>query len=222
MARADTYITRLLPEYVRRDDDGTLATYLAGVGTALAPALRTVDLADPDTSVSGSAELANPAAAPRSWLSWLAYLAGIDVTGLADADVRQAIADSVAGQRRGSVASITRAVRRTLTGARSVAVVQGVQVTGSDYEQTTDYDVDDEYDGIQPDPYKLVVITITSQTPDSAATLAAALTEKPAGLDLEVQTVAASTYQDIKTAFVTYQSVKTAFDTYVDMVAWKP
>ena len=86
-AQIEDYAYRLLPDYIRDDDPGTLATFLGkATDAAMGPSLRLVDVGDPDTSVTGTAELANPAAAPRTWLSWLAWLVGISLTGIPDAE----------------------------------------------------------------------------------------------------------------------------------------
>lgn len=204
--RSDTqlreYVWRLLPDYVRGDDDGTLEGFLGSATVAsLGPALRIADVADPDTSVTRTAELANPAAAPRAWLRWLGYLVGINVDTIADADKRSAIADSSTLQRRGSVRAIIRAVQQTLTGSRSCRVYWNL--SGSD-------------------PYLLTVVTLTSQTPDSIATLAAAVTEKPAGVDLDLQTTTGPLYSEVAAGFTDYDDLTSSFTDYDDLGDWTP
>lgn len=204
--RTDTqiedYAYRLLPDYVRNDDDGTLSTFM-GTATrvAMGPALRIADVGDPDTSVTGTAELANPDAAPRTWLSWLGWLVGINLSGIPDADKRSSISDSSTLQRRGSVRAIIRATQRTLTGSQSCRVYWNL--SGSD-------------------PYLITVLTLTSQTADSAATLAAALTEKPSGVDLEVQTTTGGTYAELAAAYADYDALTADFTDYDDLAAWVP
>lgn len=206
--RTDTelegYVWRLLPDYVREDDDGTLETFLGKATLAgMAPALRIADVADPDTSVTGTAELANPAAAPRAWLRWLGYLVGINLDNIADANKRAAIADSATLQRRGSVRAIIRATQQTLTGSKSCRVYWNL--SGSD-------------------PYLLTVVTLTSQTPSTVATLAAAWQEKPAGIDLELQTSAGALYSELATAYTgdTYATLAADFTDYDDLGDWTP
>lgn len=204
--RTDTqiedYAYRLLPDYVRNDDDGTLSTFM-GTATrvAMGPALRIADVGDPDTSVTGTAELANPDAAPRTWLSWLGWLVGINLSSIPDADKRSSISDSSTLQRRGSVRAIIRATQRTLTGSQSCRVYWNL--SGSD-------------------PYLITVLTLTSQTADTAATLAAAWTEKPSGVDLEVQTTTGGTYAELAAAYADYDAVAAAFTDYDDLAAWVP
>lgn len=203
-ADLEGYVWRILPDYVRADDNGDLATFLGKATlSAMGPALRIVDSADPDTSVSGTAELANPAAAPRSWLRWLGYLVGINIDGIPDADKRAAIADSVTLQRRGSERAIIRATQQTLTGSRSCRVYWNISGT---------------------DPYLLTVVTLTSQTPDSVATLAAALSEKPAGMSLDVQDTTGATYDELALEYASddYDTLAADFTDYDDLAEWTP
>lgn len=204
--RTDTeiedYAYRLLPDYVRDADDGTLGTFL-GTSTlvAMGPALRIADVADPDTSVTGTAELANPAAAPRTWLNWLGWLVGINLSSVPDSDKRTSISDSSTLQRRGSVRAIIRATQRTLSGSQSCRVYWNL--SGSD-------------------PYLITVLTLTTQTADTAATLAAAWTEKPSGVDLELQTTTGGTYAELAAEYADYDALAADFTDYDDLAAWVP
>jgi hypothetical protein len=201
-AQIEGYAYRLLPDYIRDDDPGTLATFLGkATAAAMGPGLRLVDVGDPDTSVTGTAELANPAAAPRTWLSWLAWLVGINLTGIPDAERRTAISLSSSLQRRGSKRSIIRATQRTLTGSKSCRVYWNLSTT---------------------DPYLITVVTLTAQTPDSVDTLAAAVTEKPAGIDLELQTVTGATYAELPANFADYDALAAGLDDYDDLANYIP
>lgn len=201
-AQVEDYVYRLLPDYVRDDDPGTLATFLGkATGTAMGPALRLADVADPDTSVTGTAELANPDAAPRTWLAWLAWLVGIDLDGIPDAEKRTAISLSSSLQRRGSKRAIIRATQRTLSGSKSCRVYWNLSGT---------------------DPYLITVVTLTAQTANSSTTLAAAETEKPAGVDMILQTVAGATYAELAAEYADYDAVDAAFTDYDDLAAWVP
>lgn len=196
------YAYRLLPDYIRDSDDGTLATFLGNATEAsIGPALRIADVGDPDTSVTGTAELANPDAAPRTWLAWLAWLVGIDLDTIPDAEKRAAISQASSLQRRGSVRAIIRATQRSLTGSKSCRIYWNLSGT---------------------EPYLLTVVTLTAQTPDSVAALAAAWGEKPSGVDLEVQTSAGATYQELSVAYASYNAIAAAFTNYDDLAAWVP
>lgn len=199
-AELEGYVFRLLPDYVRSSDDGTLALFLGRATVAsMGPALRTADVADPNTSVSGTPEIANPLAAPRSWLAWLGYLIGIDTSALADADIRSALQDASTSQRRGSTAAMRVAVQRTLTGGKSCSIL-------------TD-------DG--GNPYAIRVIVRTAQMPSGSATLAAATSEKPAGCSITVQAAAGTTWQQITTKSKTWAQVA-AVGTWDDVLNWTP
>lgn len=201
-AQVEEYVYRLLPDYVRDDDAGTLATFLGkATASAMGPALRLADVGDPDTSVTGTAELANPAAAPRTWLAWLGWLVGIDLANIPDAEKRTAISESSTLQRRGSKRAIIRATQRELTGSKSCRVYANLSGT---------------------DPYEITVVTLTSQTPDSAAALAAAITEKPAGVDMVLQDVAGATYAELAVEYADYDAVAAAFTDYDDLASWVP
>lgn len=201
-AQVEEYVYRLLPDYVRDDDSGTLATFLGkATASAMGPALRLADVGDPDTSVTGTAELANPDAAPRTWLRWLGWLVGIDLDTIPDAEKRAAISQSSSLQRRGSRRSIIRATQRELTGSKSCRVYWNLSGT---------------------DPYLITVVTLTAQTPDSVAALAAAVTEKPAGIDLDLQTVTGATYAELAAEYADYDAVAAAFTDYDDLGDWVP
>jgi hypothetical protein len=201
-AQIEGYAYRLLPDYIRDDDPGTLATFLGkATAAAMGPGLRLVDVGDPGTSVTGTAELANPAAAPRTWLSWLAWLVGIDLAGIPEAEKRTAISLSSSLQRRGSKRSIIRATQRTLTGSKSCRVYYNLSTT---------------------DPYLITVVTLTAQTPDAVDTLAAAVTEKPAGIDLELQTVTGATYTELAANFADYDALAAGLDDYDDLANYIP
>jgi phage tail P2-like protein len=199
----EDYVYRLLPDYVRNDDDGTLAAFMgAATATAMGPGLRLADQGDPDTSVSGTAELANPDFAPRAWLAWLAWLVGIDLSPIPDAEKRAAITQASSLRRRGSTVSIVRAVQRTLTGSKSCRVYWNL-------------------DGVSP--YELVVVTLTAQTPDSVESLEAALTEKPAGVELTLQDVSGSLYLELESEYAgqDYTDLAGDFTDYDDLADWE-
>ena len=201
-AQVEEYVYRLLPDYVRDDDPGTLATFLGkATASAMGPALRLADVGDPDTSVTGTAELANPDAAPRTWLAWLGWLVGIDLDAIPDAGKRAAISESSTLQRRGSKRAIIRATQRELTGSKSCRVYWNL--SGSD-------------------PYLITVVTLISQTANTGTALAAATTEKPAGMDLDLQTTTGATYSELGVAYATYTALAAAFTDYDDLGDWTP
>lgn len=214
---------RLLPDYVRVADergDGTLEAFAGAIATGADPARAFLDAADPDTSVSGTCEPVNPARASRALLPWLGWLVGIDTSALPAADVRSVLGQAASSQRRGSVDAIAAAVARTLTGSRDVEVIAkpaDPDITPWDYDTANAYDNTRRYDGGVTDPWLIVVITKTAQTPDSVATLAAAVSEKPAGMQLELRTLDGSTYADLVTRYGTYDAMTATGRTYDDL-----
>jgi hypothetical protein len=104
-------------------------------------------------------------------------------------------------QRRGSKRSIIRATQRTLTGSKSCRVYWNLSTT---------------------DPYLITVVTLTAQTPDGVDTLAAAVTEKPAGIDLELQTVTGATYAELPANFADYDALAAGLDDYDDLANYIP
>ncbi len=204
-----TRITELvyerLPDYVRDADAASggyeLKRYLAALLEPNADVVRLFDATDPDTSVTGTCELANPAAADSRWLAWLGWLVGIDTANLSDADRRDAVAHASTLQRRGSAAAIRKAVARTLTGTKSVRVFHNL--TGLD-------------------PYLITVLVRTSEVVDVDDTLAAALSEKPAGAELDLQqTVSAAIYADLPDNFTDYADLASGLADYDDLADWQ-
>lgn len=204
VSAAAEQVYRLLPDFLTSADsagDYTALRYVAGSAVGLDKAADFLTLVDPDTSVTGTCELVNAAAAPRPYLAWLGWLVGVDTSGIAAPYVRDAVANAAVSQRRGSKGSIRDVVQRTLTGSKSCRVYWNLS-------------------GAQP--YTITVVTLTTQTPSASAALTAALLEKPAGLSIELQTVASSTYGEAKVAYSTYSASKAAFSTYSDLSAFVP
>jgi hypothetical protein len=195
---------RLLPDYMRADDigtDWTLLRYVAAASVALDQAGDFLTITDPATSVTGTCEIVNAAAAPRRYLPWLGWLVGIDTSALPDPDVRAAILNSTETQRRGSMNALETAIARTLTGSKNIRIYWNLTST---------------------DPYLLSVVTLTSETPDPAASLSAAWTEKPAGIDLELNTVIGSIWTEVVAEYATWNDVVAAHSTWNSLVIWTP
>jgi hypothetical protein len=98
--------------------------------------------------------------APAIALAWLAQFKGVRATpGLAEADSREEVRNAE-GLHRGTTAALVQAGQRSLTGTKTVRVLE--RVGGA--------------------PYALTVITRTSETPDPAVTLAAFMAAKRIGI----------------------------------------
>jgi hypothetical protein len=151
----------LLP--VRRDDAQhgyALALYCAGLGSMF----QIVDDYSRDQVVGnviapGWSQLLDADRAPDEALAWLGQWVGVRVTaGSTPANQRLQI-KSVGGWKRGTPGSLVAAIQATLTGTKSVTVI--------------------ERNG---GPYNITVITKASETPSPSASLAAAVSQKAAGL----------------------------------------
>jgi len=114
----------------------------------------------------------DPGACPAWALPWVCQFAGIDPDGVGEQDIRDAIS-LPANLLRGTTASISRVVKQTLTGMQTLIIRER-------------FDPDSPGDD---SPYHLTLITRTSETSDTALTLAAAAKQKPAGIVLHIVTV---------------------------------
>jgi phage tail P2-like protein len=193
---------RLLPDYVRNADeatDFTLLRYMAGLSIGLTKAGEFLTIADPETSVTGTCEVANPAAAPRNYLTWLGWLVGIDTTVLADSVVRETLANVIDVQRRGSINAIKLVVARTLISSKYVAVYWNR--TGTD-------------------PYLLTVVVKASEVTSTPTTLAAAWSEKPAGMNLELDQIPNSTWNEVVANYATWNDLVAAHPTWDELSTW--
>lgn len=185
----------LLPEYVRdADTNDELLRFLASVGDAAHPVAKFIDDADPDTSASGTSEPVNPATAPAGWLPWLGWLIGVPVAGMDTTNARWYLSRAGA-QAHGSAAGIQAAVQATLTGDRYCLVTTAVG----------------------GDPWAIEVQVDSSEVVDSAATLRAAMREKPAGANLTLTSSTPVTYDDLDTAYTTYSNMTASALTYTEL-----
>ena len=185
----------LLPDYVREaDSNGELLRFMASIGDAAHPVAKFIDDADPDTSATGTSEPVNPATAPAAWLGWLGWLMGVPTAGLATTDARWYLSRAGA-QAHGSAAGIQAAVQATLTGARFCQVTTAVG----------------------GDPWAIEVQVSSAEVADSAATLAAAMREKPAGANLTVTADDPVTYDGLDTAYTAYSDMTASALTYTEL-----
>jgi hypothetical protein len=132
---------------------------------------------------------------PPEALGWLGQFVGVRIpTGLTDAQQRQWIKDR-RGFRRGTPAAMIAAVQDTLTGTKAVKMI--------------------ERDG---DPYNLTLTTTTSETPDANRTLAAILSQKPAGITLNKTSVVTGTqtWDALKGRDPNWNGTKTRYTTWTN------
>ena len=138
---------------------------------------------------------------PAKALSWLGQFVGVTAQEL--------LPLNEAGQRamlrtrpkfaRGTPLALVAAVQATLTGEKTVFLRE-------------------RYGGA----WKLSVRTITGQTPDQAKTVAAILTQKPAGITLDYAAVVGQDYQDVLDNNTDYADLLATYDTYNDVLTDLP
>jgi len=177
-----------LPYYMRRADevgDQTVADLMASMGASVAAVVAL--LTAPDAQV-------DPERAPFDRLPWLAAMAGVDIDGVPNADLRAWLADPD-NYYRGNEQTIARRVGLTLTGSKSVTI-------------------ECPYGG---DPMAILVRTITGETPDEAATEAAVRREIPAWLVLTYEAVAGLTYAELSAEYATYADLEATGYTYAQL-----
>lgn len=161
----------LLPDYVRAADQqladphtapGLLSRWLGALTSQADIVLEAVDALDPITNPQGRSCAENAATAPASVLPFMAMVAGLfpDYAGLPADLLREVLARPAQWRRRGSSKAMAASVAATLTGTQTVEVETHV---GGDM-------------------WHMRVLVVEGEMPDLAATTAAALREKPAGV----------------------------------------
>jgi hypothetical protein len=176
-----------------------LANYMAAIGEMF----QVVDDYGRDQLLSGGkiapgwSQLIDVDRCPLEALPWLGQFVGVSVdTGLSEADQRTQIRNAN-GWKRGTVGAIVAAAQQLLTGTKSVTVVERDPTASASHPA-----------------YGLSVFTRTSETPDSAAVLAAIISQKPAGIVLNYQDLAPVTYEDLFLDYATYRTIYSTFTTY--------
>lgn len=184
-----------LGTFQRQDSSGDLETFVTALLASLEPAHARVS--ETDDGPGWQSTLDPDATDAPLWLSQFVGLRPED--SWSDAELREAI-KTPAGWRRGTPDAMREAAQRTLTGTQTVSI----------YER----------DG--GDAYALTVHTLTSETPDSAATLAALLTQKPIGVLLSYSAIPGQTYSDVDSDFASYTAMDAAYDTYEQVAGTPP
>ena len=110
--------------------------------------------------------------APLWVLPWLAQIVGVEWYGAPTEELRSQILDRPA-YRRGTTSAIVEAARSTLTGTQKIFTV----------ERDTS-------------PWRLTVVTLTSETPNPAETLRQMLRQKPFGIVLTHTVTAGLTWAE--------------------------
>lgn len=130
-------------------------------------------------------------ACPDWALPWLGQCVGVvDILNLTPANQRLAIKER-RGTKRGTVASLVSEVQATLTGTKFVFVIE-------------------RYGG---NPYDVLVVTRTSETPNAAKTEAAAKAALPAGRRLTYTSTNVLTIAELMAAFATINALQIGYVT---------
>lgn len=198
MTLAERYLADFQP-YLD-DDDGTLPMFTVAVTRPL----EDLDaIAQATDDAPGFSTLLNPDTAPAEYLAWLGQMVGVRIAqGTSEAAARAAIR-APAGWRRGTVQAIKDTVAQTL-----VPVDPDVPATVILLERTSGgWSASDN-------AYHLTVATFTDETPDTAATLAAALSQKAIGNIMSVVQIAHWVYITVLSSRTTYNDVVSHFATY--------
>jgi hypothetical protein len=162
--------------------------FIGAVARALGPLFDLVR--DTDDGPGWSAVLSDERA-PVWALPWLAQFAGVTLSpGLTEAQQRQRVC-SPPSFDRGTFDGMVAAIGQTLTASRYVFALER-----------------------QGSPYRITIVTRTSETPNAAVTLAAAKSQKPAGLVLTHVVTAVRTYLENTTTAPTYASRTATYANY--------
>jgi hypothetical protein len=188
--------------YAERDTDYALAQFCAAIGAMPQPL---ADIVRDSPDGPGWSSVMDVDRCPGYGLGWLAQLAGVTLpSGLDDTAQRDRIR-STDGMKRGSLGALIGAAQQHLTGAKTVIVRERDPVA------------------CPSEPaYGITVITYTSQTPDSAQTLADILLQKPAGLVLNYAVHDGQDYESLYVNHPDYDDVHTTYATYEGVVTDQP
>lgn len=130
--------------------------------------------------------------APTEALPWLAQFVGATLPVSASDAAMRAQLLSVPGWRRGTPAAMVAAAQATLTGNKTVTMIERAG-----------------------DAYTVVVITKASETPDVEETYAALLSQKPGGIILVYENIDGQTYGELLSINApTYALAYTSYSDY--------
>ena len=159
---ADLTYSRL-PAYLRAADGGFMRRWFGAIADRAETVVDVVDRIDPLSNPSGPVScVSHPTTAPAVLLPWMAWMAGLfpDYADLPPDLLREVLARPPQWRRRGSSKAMEASVAATLTGTQTVEIENHV---GGDM-------------------WHMRVLVVEGEMPDRAATEAAAMREKPAGV----------------------------------------
>lgn len=186
---ADIYA--LLTPY--SEDDATTGYALRSIVEAMAKTFTDVDelVRDSVAGDPGWSAILDAVRVPDEGVAWLGQIVGTPPNQGDTLAVSRARIATGEGIHRGSIPTITAIAKRLLTGTKLVVI----------QERTSD-------------AWHYSVRTRTTETPSSAAVLAAMQAAKPAGLILDYATFTGVLYQETTAAFATYAATTAAKATY--------
>lgn len=171
--------------------DWALLILLGAFGVAFG---RVHDIVRDSDTRDGWSIVLDPDATADEDLPWLAQFAGVQLDpALSVADQRAAIVDHPRFER-GTPAALLEDLKATLTGAKQVTM----------YER-------------ELNPYRVVVITYTAQTPDPAGSLAAVLAQKPAGVLLSQRVYNGQNWRQLAANEATWADVASDYASWTDV-----
>lgn len=139
----------------------------------------------------------DPYETPTEALGWLAQFDG---TVIEPSWTEQEIRDAIArpdGFARGTPAAMMDAARRTLTGNKYVLLVE-------------------RFGG---NAYHIFMRTLDAETPDEAATRAAILSKKPAGLILDYEATSVQTFFQLDADHASFASVDGEYNSFAELLS---
>lgn len=200
----DTFAERLyemLAPLARADPDNawSLLLYINAVGVMFQ---LIEDLVRDTPEGPGWSILLDLDRCPVEALPWLGQFVGVRIPpGMNEADARLRIAHTD-GFKRGTRNALIGAASSTLTGAKTVIFRERDHAPAD----TPNY------------AYYLSVYTYVTQTPNAAATLAALLAQKPAGIVLTYAAITGHDYESVQALHTTYASLVVAFADYTALL----
>lgn len=169
-----------------------LEIYLRAVGSMFATVEQLTEGGE-----DGLWSLFDPDLCPAFALPYLAqYVGEILPVGISEPAAREWIKDAP-NQRRGTVMSIVRVAQRSLTGERTVQIIERAGVGGTD------------------DPDRIIIHTYTSETPSPSSVLSDLDDAVPADIWIVYQTIDGQTWADVDAAYATWAAVD------IDVANWE-
>jgi len=194
----DLYNNHLLPlQWAESQNGFALRMYCDSIGGMfqIVEDLSRDGVDNSGKNAPGWSQLMDLPRCPTYALQWLAQFIGVLLPiGLTDAQQRAYIA-AAPGWKRGTPAAIIAAAQTHLTGNKLVTLRER-----------------------SPDAYSFDIHTLTSETPNSAQTLADILAQKPAGINMTYSTWTGQDYQTIYSGNASYSPLFTGFLTYQGIV----